>query len=487
MPPKAQATAQRGRPKRSAAPEPAPVANASKKRGRVAKTQDADEVEVADPPKKRGRIAKAVVIEAAPKRGRRSNVAPAVAPVEEEASAPKKRMGRPPKKVSTAATATIEVPALKKRMGRPPKKETAPVDVPAAIPKARIGRPRKIEAAVVEESATPKRRGPKSRTSAIGLDLSRVAGSSRVTKSRSQPATKKAIPAPRLNPRLRAKLRTRQPPTPKVEQQVAPAPTKRRGRPPKAGPQQVAAPKQAIGRRATSKTAAKPVAPRKKRGYTALHIPDKYAAQIQRYLQELVEAEVVPISAVEEALVQVEEEDAGPGAAADEVEEVDVEEPITVVEEETVITSGGGNAADEEDVLALAEQLDGAEHSSLGGDLEQGADIDPMDVAEDIVAEVAEDIAEDIVAEVANSALDTEPIQATAAVEVELGIQETAQAEQAMIDTAEALESELNDKENALDGLDTRLSSEDGTDAYIGGAAPSVADSVLFGQEILSL
>lgn len=118
MPPKARSNALRGpgRPKRAAAPQPAPVATTPAKRGRAAK---ADAVEVAEePPKKRGRPAKAKVdepaptISDAPKRGRRANAAPEPAV---EAPEPKKR-GRRPQKEDVAAK---EAPVTPKRRGRP--------------------------------------------------------------------------------------------------------------------------------------------------------------------------------------------------------------------------------------------------------------------------------------------------------------------------------------------------------------------------------
>ncbi|KAH7413863.1 hypothetical protein DE146DRAFT_10330 [Phaeosphaeria sp. MPI-PUGE-AT-0046c] len=468
MPPKAQATAPRGRPKKSAATEPAPTANASKKRGRVARTQDANEDVASEPPRKRGRPAKtrveeAVVVEQAPRRGRRSNIAPADTPVEEEAPAPKKRVGRPPKK----QTAAVNTPA-------------------AAPPKSRIGRPSKAEAFAAKETAIPKRRGP-----AAALRLSSVAGSPRVTKSGSKPTPSKSIAAPRLNPRMRSKLRTRQPPTPKVEQQVAPAPAKRRGRPPAIKPQETATPTQAKGFKGAQKAAGKSVAPRKKRGYTTIEVPDKFAAQVQQYFQDLVEADAVSTSDVEEEMIQVEEEDAGSSSAAAEEEEIiqaededagpgataeeEEEEPVTIVDEETIITSATVGATDEEDVPAPADQIDGAYHSPEASDLNAAEGLDAMDVAEDIGSEFA------------NSPLAQDPLQATIDVDVNLSIQETAQVEQDMINSADVLESALNDKENAFDILDTRLSSEHDSDAYIGGAAPGPSDTVLFGQELLSL
>lgn len=259
MPPKARTP----RGKAAAAVEEAPVA-LPMKRGRAAKADVIDAADVvAEPPKKRGRPAKAQAeepVEAVPepkKRGRKANVAPE--PVIEEAPVVKKGRGRPKK---DAVTAQEEAPVMSR--GRPKKQAIA-------------------------EPATPPKRG---RPARAAVDLHRVNGSPRIGK-RSSPRNNnnkvKLEPlARRLDPRMRSKLRTRLPakksePAP----QPAPKPTSRRGRPPKAAaaiipPKQVAKP-------------AKPLAPRKMRGHTVRQIPDRYIAQIDQYLHDLMEADESPV------------------------------------------------------------------------------------------------------------------------------------------------------------------------------------------------
>ncbi|KAL5115588.1 hypothetical protein ACEQ8H_006475 [Pleosporales sp. CAS-2024a] len=258
MPPKARPNVLRGRgrSKRSDAPVAlSPVASApAQQRGRVAKP---DVVEAAaESPKKRGRPAKATVQQGdtiapteAPKRSRRSLNAPRA--LENHAPAPKKPAGRPSKAVPAMEN---EAPPTSKRRGRPAKRTSA-------------------------------------------ANLSRVAGSPRVTKARSNPIVKgtRTTTAPRMNPRMRSKLRTRLPPANKPIEHVVPAPTKRRGRPPKATALvQDSPPKKAAGRKATKVAVTKPTAPRKKRGHTILEIPDKFAAQVRRYLTELQDAASLP-------------------------------------------------------------------------------------------------------------------------------------------------------------------------------------------------
>ncbi|KAF9691370.1 hypothetical protein EKO04_010686 [Ascochyta lentis] len=303
MPLKAQVSAaRRGRPSKVAAPEPAvPIAVMvpPKKRGRPPKTDTVEAVTV-EPPKRRGRqpnpkndepIAQ---IDSAIGRGRRS-LAAAEESIAEANILPKKRPGRPSKVPSTAATAE---------------------DVP---PKKRVGRPRKEDVAS-EAPATPKR----GRRPALGLD--RVAGSPRVTKRtspRSKPVARapKAAAAPRMNPKMRSRLRQRTAPIEKVKKAAPDSFKKARGRPKKV---QVEAPavKKTVGRKASApipaaaakKVTARPktAAPRKRRGYTALEVPDKFAAQVKQLIVDL-QAEDAANAA------------AAAGEADDEGEEVEVE------------------------------------------------------------------------------------------------------------------------------------------------------------------
>lgn len=347
MPPKAQTNVLRGRgrPKRAAASKatPAPVANApEKKRRRVAKV-DAVEA-LAESPKKRGRPAKVqqdepVAVLEAPRRSRRSLVAPE-APVVEA----KKRMGRPAKKGVVEAPVT----APKQRAARSTKAHVTDVDVPAA-PKPR-GRPARNAAAV---------------------DLSRVAGTSRVTKSRSKPTPRattiatKTAPVTRMDPRMRSKLRTRAPPAQKVKEDVAPQPTKRRGRPPKTNSAAVQAPspKKPVGRKATKAAVSKPRAPRKKRGYTTFDIPDKFAAQVRQYIQELEDADSLPTPVEDEAEPEAGAEEAAAIAEAEDEDEADEEGGDTVIEEEVFVTSATAGAV-----------LEGALTSEANADQDLNAD-----------------------------------------------------------------------------------------------------------------
>ena len=282
MPPKARTP----RGKAAAAVEEAPVA-LPMKRGRAAKANVADAVDVvAEPPKKRSCPAKAQAkepVEAAPepkKRGRQAKVAPE--PVVEEAA----------------------VVAVKKGRGRP-KKDAVTVQEEDALVKSR-GRLKK-EAVVEQALATPKRGRP----ARAAVDLYRVAGSPRISKRSSPRNTNKVKsvkPEPlarRLDPRMRSKLRTRLPPK-KSEPvpQAAPKPTPRRGRPPKAAAAAaVIAPKQVT-------KPSKPQAPRKMRGHTVRQIPDRYIAQIDQYLHDLIEADESPTAEEQEDGAVVEVEDA---------------------------------------------------------------------------------------------------------------------------------------------------------------------------------
>jgi hypothetical protein len=372
----------RGRPKKPAAPLPAPVAIAPAKRGRVAKV---DAVATpAETPRKRGRPSKAqveelVAVSEPSRRDRRSLVVPK--PPVEEALTPKKRVGRPPR---------AEV-----------------AKVPAPTPKNRVGRPSKVDAPALEEvPATPKRRGRPAKNAAT-LDLSRVVGSSRVTKScrHSAPKSNTTAAAPRLNPRLRSKLRTRLPPAQKAKEEIAPQPVKRRGRPPKAAATPAPPPKKAPGSKAT---VSKPSAPRKKRGYTVLEIPDNFVAQVQQYLQEIQDADSLPTpiedgvedmvedeaeKTVEDGAEDIAETEAG----AEEEEEDDIEAGADEVEEDRVMFAeedgmlNNASAAEQENILAMAEQAQEYDDADMDLGAQEDDDSEDEGAQQVIILEDVED------------------------------------------------------------------------------------------------
>ncbi|KAH8732012.1 hypothetical protein GQ44DRAFT_698348 [Phaeosphaeriaceae sp. PMI808] len=226
--------------------------------------------------------------------------------------------GRPAR---AKAQAPIEKPVVvdePRKRGRAARVAPQPSIDEAPTPKRHTGRPPKVAAAATE--ATPKRRGRPAKNTA-SVNLNRVAGPSRVTKSASKSASKptstpkKAVANSRLDPRMRSKLRTRLVPV-KIQEEIVPQPSKRRGRPPKAVTG-APTPKKTAGRKPGKATAPKPVkaavtkptAPRKKRGYTAFEVPDKFAAQVRQYLQDLHDAEPLPTPAEDDD----EETEAVPG------------------------------------------------------------------------------------------------------------------------------------------------------------------------------
>ena len=104
---------------------------------------------------------------------------------------------------------------------------------------------------------------------------------------------------------MRSKLRTRLPPTNIAKSEPvtkpAPKPTARRGRPPK---DVAPVPKPAAVAKPTKPV--KSLAPRKMRGHTLRQIPDRYVAQVDQYLQDLIEADESSVE--EEQLEEIEEE-----------------------------------------------------------------------------------------------------------------------------------------------------------------------------------
>lgn len=233
---------------------------------------------------------------------------------------PKKKRGRPPKQPSTtvqsvpsALSASAAAPTSpKKRPGRPRKQDGPPslapageaAQAPATAPKKRPGRPRKNEKLLVAETPTRTYKRGRPAKKVMGLDSSLIRCSSRlierpaIQREAAEPTASSApaTPTPRMNPRMRSKLRKRLPSTRNIPSQPSNVQPARRGRPPKLQ----AAAKLAAS---TSKTAtgavagvardakrSKPIVLRKPRGHTMLKVADKYASQVQQYYESLVNA-----------------------------------------------------------------------------------------------------------------------------------------------------------------------------------------------------
>lgn len=346
------------------------------KRGRPAKADATEAVE--EPPRKRGRLARvqaeaakpaAVAIEV-PKRGRRANAAPEpvvnVAPAE---PIPKKRSGRP-RKAEDVAPAQEEVPAPTRRAGRFRKEQVvAPVKEEETAPKKRIGRPPKSEQAPTPTATrtTPRRGRP---AAAPALDLHRPVGSSRVAKrvsARTQAPQPTATVAPRMNPRLRSKLRARALPVSKPakpEPVVRPA---KRGRPRKSD---VVAPAPTT-KRNTARAAipepvkpakpAKTATPRKPRGHTMLKVADRFVDQVQQYYESLMNGEPSSATAVEDEQENVEEEDAEDNVEAE-------EEPVDPISDDSESLESEDENQEEQIQIAeaVAEAEDDAHYEDQG-------------------------------------------------------------------------------------------------------------------------
>ncbi|KAF3046019.1 hypothetical protein E8E12_010362 [Didymella heteroderae] len=335
MPPKAQpGAARRGRPASNAVSEIPP---SPKKRGRPAKA-DAVAAAAVEPPKKRGRPAKVqpdepiAQIDQAIKRGRRS--------------------------VAAAEEVVAEAPVpIKKRVGRPAK-----------------------AAAVAEVATAPKKRGRPA------LHLNRVAGSPRVAK-RTSPRSKtaaralpKAAAAPRINPKMRSRLRTRTAP---VEKKIVVEPVKKaRGRPKKVEVEEIpatkkaSAPKKAVGhvRKASAPVPVAPAkkmtarsktaAPRKRRGYTSFEVADKFAAQVKQYILDLQAEDAADAAA------------AAAGEADDEGEGIEVEVELGTED----ATGHPDNLQAEAEVNELAAELAEDEEE----DKDEHMLVDPMEIAQSV-------------------------------------------------------------------------------------------------------
>jgi hypothetical protein len=320
MPPKVQ----NARAGRKAAAAETPVATPAKKRGRPAKSQTNAEDPVsiiAERPKKRGRPSKITAEEVAP-----------------DASKPTKR-GR------KSSAPELAVPVA------------TPVEEP---PKARGGRPRK--GVVASATPTPRKRGRPPKAEAV--DLNRVAGTPRVSKRSSTQSAKAQSSKPaavtsRLAPRMRSKLRTRLSPAKKVsKEEPAPQPA-RRGRPPKnAAP----AAKKAAGHKATEvpvakPTKSKPAAPRKMRGHTVRQIPDKYIAQVDQFLHDLMQADA-HAAPVEQEQEQEQEQAYGTEVEADNADKESMEPTSDTTEDQAQEGEGVGTQFIDQQDSAEAQDSD---------------------------------------------------------------------------------------------------------------------------------
>lgn len=368
-------------------------------------------------PNKRGRAVKAEV-PAAPdptpkKRGRpaRTKVEEDVDPAPEpEAEQPKKGRGRGRKAAEPVPEPPVgDAPAPEKRGRKPaePAPEPAVDDAPAPAPKKRAGRPRKATPPAAKAPATHKRRG---RPSASALDLNRVTGPARISKRRS--STKTAPPAigtrssPR-NSRTRASKQPKKAPAaavapkqkaaPKAKKAApkeAPLPKKRMGRPPKnaaATSSKKTPTKPADHKRKDARVAKSTPKPRKKRGYTTIDVPDRFADAMIDYLQQLIDTKAAPAKEpTEEAPADDEEvdvdvvmsdaEDAEAALTNGDIAKVDVEdeasaqledeeEPILVIEEVVEEVIGDNTESQELDRATEDDDI-------MGGDLYDDDDDD---------------------------------------------------------------------------------------------------------------
>jgi hypothetical protein len=255
------------------------------------------------------------------------------------ATDPPKKRGRPSTVAAVINEPLVELeptPVMSKKRGRPSKAAAAKVveDAPQPTPKSKT-------AAAETIAIPPKKRAGRPAKAATASSLNRVAGSPRVSKrapAKRASTAATAKPVARIDPRVRSKLRTRNAPVKKgpapIETPKKPAkrakqetasvqpPKKRgrpaaatktatkatagsgRGRPRKDASAQVDTKKAPVATKKAPKTArqaiSKPVAPRKRRGYTTLEVPDKFAAQIQQHLLDLEAAEEAPEEAADE-------------------------------------------------------------------------------------------------------------------------------------------------------------------------------------------
>ncbi|KAF2022479.1 hypothetical protein EK21DRAFT_95679, partial [Setomelanomma holmii] len=228
--------------------------------------------------------------------------------------------------------------------------------------------------------------------------------------------------------------RSRKPPTPQ--------PIKRRGRPAKTVATAEVAPakKSAISKTVPAKVS-KPAAPRKRRGITILDFPDKSATQMRQFLQQLQEAELLPLSNEDTAEEQLTAE------AEVDTDAVAEEDAGQSVEEDILITSATA-VADEEN----APFVDASEESVLT----------------ELVQEV-------VVREYEDEEIDEDSTDAAAGLDLEISVQEVVQIERRSNDL-DATEQDLKATTEIHEELSTSILSGD-TDASVreAEARPSAA------------
>ncbi|KAF2845285.1 hypothetical protein T440DRAFT_280289 [Plenodomus tracheiphilus IPT5] len=335
---------------------------------------------VVEPPKKRGRPAKAKgeeeraaqVDEAPTTRGRRSSLAPAPAPEPE----PKKGRGRP-RKGTSAAAAVAE--------------ETVPeADAPAPTKSTGRGRARKEIASLIEAPAAPRRGRP---AKAAALNRRGATGSSRVSKrisprtTKTKPAKVAVVTTPRLDPRVRSKLRTRIPTAKKATHQDPATLPSKRGRPKKTAaetsvPKTITA-KEAAGRKPskgvpekilkpTVAKAAKSAVPRKRRGFTTLQVPDKFAPAVQEFYETLLAADAEdPFSLANEPAAH---EGVGSSDAVTEKEDAHLTSATAGAEDDENSATSAGS-----DIVREREEMQPSSEAATEQDLENEDDEDEQE------------------------------------------------------------------------------------------------------------
>jgi hypothetical protein len=262
---------------------------------------------------------------------------------------------------------------------------------------------------------------------------------------------------------MRSKLRTRLAPAQKAIETVPLQPAKRRGRPAKAAAQATSQ-KKPTNSKAPTAAVTKPVASRKKRGVTILDVPDKFAAQVRQYLQELQEAESLP------ALVQS-------GAADDIVAEAEIgadaggDEEFAVIVEENILITSATHSEDEENALVASEQTQDQDHDDA--DAVDDADADVGVQEEEIQDEVVQDI---VILEDADV---EEPTEAGPGIDIEMSIQEVVQIEQSSND-AGALEQDLDEYAETPEDDAASIFDND-TDTYIHEPVSRPSAGAIFG------
>jgi hypothetical protein len=193
-----------------------------------------------------------------------------------------------------------------------------------------------------------------------------------------------------MNPKMRSRLRVRQAPVVE-EREEAPAPVKRRRGPSKAVAE-AAAPKKTVGRPRTSatakavpKAAPKVAAPRKRRGYTTVEVPDKFVLLVKQLIKDQLAADAAIAAPPEEEIAEEEAHEGDVESAGEDESEAAAENAEDQLDRDMGVPEDISSARSEDELELDVEK-------ELGDDTNAESPRSPYSDEEDAIGAIHKDL-----------------------------------------------------------------------------------------------